>query len=426
LAVGRPERTTEEATGARPAGGAAIVAEVADAARFATLLPEWLELGRRAAEPNAFMDPAVAAAAAAGGARIPVILAWDGPRLAGAWVMRIGRARSGLPFRVLLSPPHPLCFGATPVVDRALAEPALAAMLDAVAREPGLPHLLDIDDFNDGPVLAAFRRVMAARRAAPAILGGRVRPRLQSALSAEAYAAQAMSHTKLKQLRQYRRRLAKAGPVALRVHRGAEVAAAFETFLELEASGWKGRAGTAMLKVPEEAAFARAAVAGLAAAGNAEIWSLEAGGRAVSMAVILASGAVRFDWKVAYDEAVQNCSPGVLLAQDYTAGFLDDPAVEAADSCAFDESGFLGGVWTERQGVARLLADARRGGSLQHRLLAAAERGYRDCRELAKRLYHALGAARRRKAAKSAADKGAADQGAADKDAQAGPPAAGS
>jgi hypothetical protein len=42
----------------------AVTAEVVDAARFAALQPAWLDLVARAAEPNAFMDPALLAATA--------------------------------------------------------------------------------------------------------------------------------------------------------------------------------------------------------------------------------------------------------------------------------------------------------------------------------------------------------------------------
>jgi hypothetical protein len=91
-------------------------------------------------------------------------------------------------------------------------------------------------------------------------------------------------------------------------------------------------------------------------------------------------------------------TPCCRISDLYSAGFLADPAVEAADSCAFDDSGFLGGIWTERQGVLRVLADARRGGSLEHGVLAAAERCYLAVRTLAKRGYHAARAARKRRA----------------------------
>ena len=55
-----------------------VAIEIADAARFAEIRPAWLDLLTRAAEPNAFMDPALVRAAAAADPEVPiqVLLAW--------------------------------------------------------------------------------------------------------------------------------------------------------------------------------------------------------------------------------------------------------------------------------------------------------------------------------------------------------------
>jgi CelD/BcsL family acetyltransferase involved in cellulose biosynthesis len=58
-------RTSPAATTIPDRGPRATTAEVVDAAQFAALRPAWLELAARTAEPNAFMDPALVAAAAA-------------------------------------------------------------------------------------------------------------------------------------------------------------------------------------------------------------------------------------------------------------------------------------------------------------------------------------------------------------------------
>jgi hypothetical protein len=53
-------------------------------------------------------------------------------------------------------------------------------------------------------------------------------------------------------------------------------------------------------------------------------------------------------------------------------------------------------TWTERQAVADLWIDARRGGSLQFRVLGTLQKSYRDLRATAKRAYLAWRSKRKR------------------------------
>ena len=63
----------------------------------------------------------------------------------------------------------------------------------------------------------------------------------------------------------------------------------------------------------------------------------------------------------------------MLLLEDYTAAFLQDKSIAFVDSCSFDDSGFMS-AWSERQPVADLWIDARRGGSLTFRVLCGLQR----------------------------------------------------
>jgi CelD/BcsL family acetyltransferase involved in cellulose biosynthesis len=161
---------------------------------------------------------------------------------------------------------------------------------------------------------------------------------------------------------------------------------ALEEFLAMEASGWKGREGTALLSDGADAAFMRGAVDALADFGCASIHSLYLDGKPVSMQIVGRAGAAAFTWKTAYDETYRDFSPGTLLLEDYTAAFLADESIAFVDSCSFDDSGFMS-AWTERQPVADLWFDVRRGGSLSFRVMSAAQQSYRLLRAVAKHAY---------------------------------------
>jgi CelD/BcsL family acetyltransferase involved in cellulose biosynthesis len=382
----------------RPVQGVRV--EIADAARYATLRAAWCNLVERAAELNVFMDPLVVSAAAEAhpGTLIQVLLVWQTidhlVRLAGAWAFAVGRPRmSPLPVGALCAPPSRHAYLATPVVDRAHADEVLAAMLDAIADHPSLPKIVALDAMAaDGPTLAALTRVLDDRNTAPCLFDRLDRPTLASDLDGKSYLAQALSSSTRKKLRQHRRRLIEQGALISVIASGREpVKHTLEDFLALEASGWKGRLGTALLMNARDAAFMRSAVVALAEQGCASIHSLYLNDRPLSMQIIARSGSAAFTWKTAYDEAFHHYSPGMLLFEDYTTACLDDKSIALVDSCAHDASGYMAS-WTERRTVADLWFDARRGSSMTFRMSCAAQMNYRRLRSVAKTAYHRLGA----------------------------------
>ena len=103
----------------------------------------------------------------------------------------------------------------------------------------------------------------------------------------------------------------------------SEVDDAFEAFLRTEASGWKGRAGSALVQRPDLRAFF-AAYARLAAAnGTLRIFLLRVGALIAAAQIAVETYGRLWVLKIGYDETVARCSPGFLLTQEairYAAG----------------------------------------------------------------------------------------------------------
>lgn len=381
---------------AQAAPGAGFEIECADAARLAALGGHWRDLTRRADAANVFMHPLLlrAAIAAYPERRIRVLLAWQSvpeaqPQLAGVWAFAVGRAsKSVLPFKVLSAPPAPNAYLATPVIDKGCLEPVLEALLTYIAADATLPNVVALEAMGaDTATMAALAHVLAARHGRLRVFGRSQRPKLDSEHDGKTYLERAMSSSSRKKLRQHRRRLGEKGKLeSLVVSDVAAVSRAFEDFLALEASGWKGRQGTALSSNPFDAQFARAMVAALAANGEADIHSLVLNGKPVSMQIVLRSGATAFTWKTAYDEALHDYSPGTLLFEDYTGRLLADKNVDIVDSCSFDDSGYMA-AWQERAALARLWFDARPGGSAAFEILAHLQARYLAVRTRAKAFY---------------------------------------
>ena len=221
-------------------------------------------------EPDPFFHPIMIAAAVgqASANEAPVVLAWQAERLVGVWPFISGHSRSGAPVRVLKTPVHPTMADGTPVIDSAVAEPALSAMLDAIKSSAALPKILSVSSCNeDGPVMAALHRACLSRGRGPAILRRATRPYLACQQDPDAYFAQALSSSRRRKLGQLRRRLATRGHIELKVHRDyATVSESLERFMQLEAKGWKAVSGNPLLGTGG-AAFARADHASTGAPG---------------------------------------------------------------------------------------------------------------------------------------------------------------
>jgi CelD/BcsL family acetyltransferase involved in cellulose biosynthesis len=254
-----------------------------------------------------------------------------------------------------------------------------------------LPKIAALDAMGtDGPTMEALVRVLAARGSSACIIEQFHRPKLASGLDGKSYLEKALSGSSRKKLRQHRRRLAEKG--ALTTVIAAEpnaVHRALEDFMQMEAAGWKGRQGTAVLSDAGNAAFMRKAIVRMAALGSASIHALYLDQKPVSMQIILRAGSAAFTWKTAYDEQFHDFSPGMLLFEEYTAAFLADKSISHVDSCAHDDSGYMS-AWTERQAVADVWIDVRRGGSLAFRALCHVQKRYRDLRALTKTAYLGL------------------------------------
>ncbi len=373
----------------------AITIEVASGDRLLALETQWQDLVARADTANIFMHPALAhlGSEAYPERRCRVVLAWQDtavPRLVGIWAFAVERPpRSIIPISVLSAPAVPNAYLSTPVVDRDCLEDVLAAILDHLAAAENLPSIVALDAMGaDTATMQALTRVLERRGSPMRIFTRSLRPKLASELDGKAYLEQALSSSSRKKLRQHRRRLTEKGSLLSTILTEPQaVRSAFEEFLSLEAAGWKGRQGTALLSDPSDARFARAMIATLSARGDAAIHLLTLDARPVSMQVVLHAGPAAFTWKTAYAEALHDFSPGMLLLEEYTAALLADRRVSYVDSCAFDDSGYMA-TWKECAAVAGLWFSLRRNRSWTFSTMAQLQDNYLALRERAKALHH--------------------------------------
>jgi hypothetical protein len=175
------------------------------------------------------------------------------------------------------------------------------------------------------------------------------RARLNTRADADTLLLGSLGAKKMKELRRQRNRLADHGAITLTIaDKPAEVSAALERFLMLEASGWKGKRGTALVQDEGDAAFIREAAAKLAARGEFEVLTLCAGHRMAASCLVVKSGRQAYFFKLAYDETESKTSPGVQITLDLTRHLCADGRIEEADSTADANHPMIDHIWRDR------------------------------------------------------------------------------
>lgn len=337
--------------------GRAAVLDAGRSRKIALLAPseaiaiadEWRALAAHSVEDNHFFRPDVVLVAAGHVAPEVRVLAVRGAggrliAVAPATSTRVGRIAPAL--RVWSHHFGPL--GVPLVADGDLDEAASLLVQAATTLVfPDLPV--------DGPVAHALERAAARAGRAVHILDAHQRAALVRT-TPPGDLRTSLPTRRRKEFARQMRRLAELGPVAFEsVATPDAVAAAFDEFLALEATGWKGRGATAILSSPAVAAFARAVVRSRAAEGGSRIDVLRLAGKPIAMVVSFRAGTTAWTWKIAFDEAFARFSPGAQLMLELPSRLFADGLVARIDSLAAADHPMIDHLWRDRIAMGTLV-----------------------------------------------------------------------
>jgi CelD/BcsL family acetyltransferase involved in cellulose biosynthesis len=148
-------------------------------------------------------------------------------------------------------------------------------------------------------------------------------PRLELPSSWDGLMAAVSRNTRSLFRRRYRA-LNAVGAVRLRTSAPERLEADLDCFYRLEASGWKGRSGTAITCRPDARALYDHFVRGLAATGRLRLQLLEVDERAVAADLSCTFAGGVFMIKTAFDESWRRHSPGLVLRGEALRSAIDD------------------------------------------------------------------------------------------------------
>jgi CelD/BcsL family acetyltransferase involved in cellulose biosynthesis len=308
----------------------------------------WRELAEAAVEPNPFFHPdfALTVAQELGVSGVSVLVVREGSDWLACLPVEHKRGWRRVPLRGLVTWNHLYCFLGTPLARDDGLDAAMGELLEEGIRHGGSFLGLDLLA-TDGPVNASLERSADALGLKPVELERFERATLARREDGEYLALSAKHRRNFERLRRHLERDLEG---ELSLHDRSEDAAARDDFLRLEASGWKGEAGTgtAFAPVGHGEVFLRICER-MAGRGMLQLVSADIEGRAVAMLCNFVSGDTAFTFKIGADVELAKYSPGIQLSILYLDHFHSLTELRRADSCAEPGNQMINRLWPDRR-----------------------------------------------------------------------------
>ena len=354
------------------------------------LVPAWDELASVALEPNPFYEswmllPALEAFGLERNFRLVTI--GDGDRLDAVLPFERTRGFKGLPLPALGSWLHRHCLLCTPLVRAEGASETLSTLVEwlkAGGEGASIVNLRYIP--SDGP----FHRALVATGVPCAVLNSHARPILRRAKSGEAYISEFIPGKDRQEVRRRERRLREHGQLShVVLEPGEDVTRWIDDFLRLEAAGWKGREGSAMICSEANRRFLTETFTAAHRRGRLEMVGVDLDGKPLARCTGFITGEGAYAFKPAYDEAFAKFSPGIIAELARIRNLHERPGFRWMDSYTDTDNTVLSRLWRDRLTVQSLAFGTSTAGALAvatwpflrwakqqgKRLLSAASRG---------------------------------------------------
>jgi CelD/BcsL family acetyltransferase involved in cellulose biosynthesis len=337
--------------------GPALEARIIDAREASAMVGAWRALFHACVEANPFYGPDFLSPLLTLGGKLArmriVIVSAGGELLALLPIVARGLALPGLR-RSIGAPRHEFIFNSMPLLRKGYERGAWRALLERLEAEYGRGVLTLPSSPLEGAGARGLTEALAQTGRASLVTGRGERAVVRSSGSADAHVKRIRGSTRSK-LRRHERDLAKLGPIDFRAAvAGEALVDAVEAFMTLEARGWKGRQGTAFLRDPGTAEFARRVLASGGDAPGVRADLLTLGGEPIGACLHLTSPSSSATFKIAYDEGQARHAPGVLTMLRSLEALHGERWTELLDSGA-DAGDAVGAVWRDRMAFGDIL-----------------------------------------------------------------------
>lgn len=370
-----PERASPSSTSVpgvnQPAGsvqkGMSVVV-VKDGAALAEYVSEWENLAADALEPNVFYEPwmlmpAVRLLGAGSNLYFVLIFVPDRarpqgpPLLCGFFPFQRQKLFKGLPFSVLKLWQHRYCYLCTPLLRSGYARECLKAFFEWLSTDAAGSAVVELGSVpGEGPFHQQLVDFFWQQNSLTFTSECHTRALLRPPHDAEAYLHAAISRDHRKDLKRKERGLSEKGVVEYQeLAPDGDAGAWIRAFMQLEASGWKGREGTALACEEVNQEYFLGVAEAASKRGRLLMHALHVNGRPVALRCEFISGQWSFYFKPAFDEEYARFSPGLQLEVEAVRRRHGRPEILAVDSCTRPDHRMLNDLWTDRRVIQTVL-----------------------------------------------------------------------
>ncbi|MGB9073624.1 MAG: GNAT family N-acetyltransferase [Terriglobales bacterium] len=336
-------------------------------AELSPFLADLEELASAAAEPNVFYEPWMLVPAMrwlARGADLHLSLFFirgkgSTPRgqLCGFFPLEVLSRYNHFPVKTARLWRHKFCYLCTPLLRQGRERETLAAFFEWSASHSTNWRLVEFGLNSGAGVLHELLVDSTASNQRVNLVDVRfTRPFLQRALTADTYLRTTVSPKHRKDIGKKERKLRQLGKVEYATPIVAEEAGEWiDEFVELEASGWKGRGGATISADPAHRSFFREAMNAAWRAGRLDLIGLRLNSKLIALKINLLCRGGSFAFMITFDERYAAYSPGLLLEVENIRRLHKDSDVEWMDSCADQHSPMFNRIWSEKRVIETLL-----------------------------------------------------------------------
>jgi len=330
-------------------------------------LPAWEDLAASALEPNVFYEPwmMMPALHIFGDAKtllIALIYTSDParpgtPLLCGLFPLECGRGYKGAPVKFLRLWRHKHCFLTTPLIRAGYERRTLEAFFDWLADDARSGALIEFNMLpGEGPFHQTLVDYLYSSGKPNRIFESHTRALFRRAADADRYLCAALSAKHRKMIRRLERELAEIGRLEYdALTPNDAVAVWIEEFLQLEASGWKGRESSALASNELERGYFKSIAAEAFRRGRLVMLALRLDGRPLAYKCNFVAGSGSFTFKIAFDENYARYSPGMLLEIENVRRLHAQSRIEWVDSCADPFNFMFNRLWLARRTIQNLV-----------------------------------------------------------------------
>jgi len=324
------------------------------------IAPAWENMAAAAIEPNPFYEPwmLLPAIDSFGLERsFRLVTVWNGDRLDAVLPLERKASFKGLPLPALTSWRHRHCLLCTPLVRAEGAAETLAALVGSL--DAPLVSLQYIP--GEGP----FYRALTAAGVRCAVLDGYSRPVLRRAKDGETYVNEFIPRKERQELRRREKRLKEQGTLTqVALEPGQAIDRWIDEFLKLEASGWKGKEGTAMACSEANRRFLTETFTAAYQRGRLEMVGVDFDGKPLGRCTGFIAGEGAYAFKPAYDEAFAKFSPGILAEVARIRNLHGLPGTQWMDSFTDADNSMMSRLWKDRLTVQSVAFGTNAAGTL--------------------------------------------------------------